>query len=171
MFILGFYFIFILLSLWLSSLPSIIKVKCSRYRPGVAQRVGRGIALLFHDRGTRRGWVVSNTPWPHFTPGKDPVPILQQSIIRQLIFKSPSFPFWIPKIAVCMSILWIYCWRVFHATLIRSHFHSLRLSWFSKPAAQNEGIRLDKSTLTTVTLTTRLTQFYLLVNWRDSTLS
>jgi hypothetical protein len=30
------------------------KVKCSRYRPDVAQRVGRGIALLFHDRGTRR---------------------------------------------------------------------------------------------------------------------
>ena len=29
--------------------------KCSRYRPGVVQRVGRGIALLFHDRGTRRG--------------------------------------------------------------------------------------------------------------------
>ena len=34
------------------------------------QRVGRGIALLFHDRGTRRGWVVSNTPRLHFTPGK-----------------------------------------------------------------------------------------------------
>ena len=32
-----------------------VKVKCSRYRPAVAQRVGRGIALLFHDRGTRRG--------------------------------------------------------------------------------------------------------------------
>ena len=31
------------------------KVKCSRYRPGVAQRVGTGIAPLFHDRGTRRG--------------------------------------------------------------------------------------------------------------------
>jgi len=31
------------------------KVKCSRYRPGVAQRVGRGIALLFHNRSTRRG--------------------------------------------------------------------------------------------------------------------
>jgi len=30
-------------------------VKCSRYRSGVAQRVGRGIDLLFHDRGTRRG--------------------------------------------------------------------------------------------------------------------
>jgi len=45
----------------------------------VAQRVGRGIALLFHDRGTRRWWVVSSTPGPHFTPGKDPVPILQEA--------------------------------------------------------------------------------------------
>jgi len=33
-----------------------VKLKCSRYRPGVAQRVCRSIALLFHDRGTRR-WV------------------------------------------------------------------------------------------------------------------
>jgi len=41
--------------------------------------VGRGIALLFHDRGTRRGWVVSSTPRPHFTPGKDPVSILQEA--------------------------------------------------------------------------------------------
>jgi len=53
-----------------------VKVKWSRYRPGVAQRVGRGIALFFHDRGTSRWWVVSSTPRPHFTPGKDPVPIL-----------------------------------------------------------------------------------------------
>ena len=30
------------------------EVKCSRYRPGVTQRVVRGIALLFHDSGTRR---------------------------------------------------------------------------------------------------------------------
>jgi len=48
-----------------------VKVKWSRYRPGVAQRVGRGIALLLYDRGTRRGWVVSSTPRPHFAPGKD----------------------------------------------------------------------------------------------------
>ena len=54
-------------------------VKWSRYRPGVAQRVGRGIALLFYDRGTRRGWVISSMPRPHFTPGKDPVPILQET--------------------------------------------------------------------------------------------
>jgi len=41
--------------------------------------MGRGIALLFHDRGTRRWWVVSRTPRPHFTPGKDPAPILQEA--------------------------------------------------------------------------------------------
>ena len=54
------------------------KSKWPRYRPGVTQRVGRGIALLFHDRGNRRGWVVSSTPRPHFTPRKDLVPILQE---------------------------------------------------------------------------------------------
>jgi len=66
----------------LTSIPCIlvlkVKVKWSGYRPGVAQRVGRGIALLFHDSDTRRGWVVSSTPRPHFTSGKDPVPILQE---------------------------------------------------------------------------------------------
>jgi len=46
---------------------------------GVAQRVGIGIALLFHDCGTRREGVVSSTPRPHFTPGKDPVPIAQKA--------------------------------------------------------------------------------------------
>jgi len=55
------------------------KVKWSRYRLGVAQRVGRGIALLFHDRGTRRGWVVSSTLRPHFTPEKESVPFLQEA--------------------------------------------------------------------------------------------
>ena len=62
-----------------SSSSKKVKVKWSRYRPGVAQRVGRGIALLFHDRGTRRGLVVSGTSRPHFTPAKDPVPILQEA--------------------------------------------------------------------------------------------
>ena len=57
----------------------LVNVKWSRYRPGVAQRVGRVTALLFHDRGTRRGWVVSSTPRPHFTHGKDPVPIVQEA--------------------------------------------------------------------------------------------
>jgi len=67
------------LILQIYSSGSKVKVKWSRYRPAVAQRVGRGIALLFHDRGTRRGWVVSSTAWPHFTPGKDSVPILQEA--------------------------------------------------------------------------------------------
>ena len=55
-----------------------VKVKWSRYRPGVAQRVGRGIALLFHVRGTIWGWVVSSTPRPQFNSGRDPVPILRE---------------------------------------------------------------------------------------------
>jgi hypothetical protein len=42
-------------------------------------KVGTGIALLFHDHGTRRGWVFSSTPRPYFTPGKDPVPIVQEA--------------------------------------------------------------------------------------------
>ena len=62
---------------WLSLEQKWVKVKWSRYRPGVAQRVGRGIALLLHGRGTRTGWVVSSTPRPHFAPGKDLIPILQ----------------------------------------------------------------------------------------------
>ena len=55
------------------------KVKFSRHRPGVAQRVGRGIALLFHDRSTR--WGVSGLQHAPATlyPGKDPVPILQEA--------------------------------------------------------------------------------------------
>ena len=44
-----------------------VKVKRSRYRPGVAQRVGRGIALLFHDHGTRRS---AARPGRTLHPGK-----------------------------------------------------------------------------------------------------
>ena len=55
-----------------------VKVKWTHYRPGVAQRMGRGIALLFHDRGTRRGWVVISTPRPHFTHEKGLVPFYRR---------------------------------------------------------------------------------------------
>jgi len=44
-----------------------------------AHRGSRDIALLFHDYGTRRGWVVSVTPRPLFTPGNDPVSIVQEA--------------------------------------------------------------------------------------------
>ena len=50
------------------------KVKWSRYRPGVAQRVGRGIALLFHDHGTRRGWWSAARPGCTLPPGKNRYP-------------------------------------------------------------------------------------------------
>ena len=41
-------------------------------------RGSRGIALHFLDHGTRRGWGVSVTPRPLFTPGRDPVPNVQE---------------------------------------------------------------------------------------------
>ena len=71
--------VFAFLCIVSSDVYTYIKVKWSRDRPDVDQRVGRGIALLFHDRGTRRGWVVSSKPRPHFTPWKDPVAILQEA--------------------------------------------------------------------------------------------
>ena len=43
-----------------------------------AHRGSRGIALPFLDHGTRRGWGVSVTPQALFTPGEDPVPIVQE---------------------------------------------------------------------------------------------
>ena len=45
----------------------------------MAHRGSRGIALSFHDHGARRGWGVSVTSRPLFTPGKDPVPIVQEA--------------------------------------------------------------------------------------------
>jgi hypothetical protein len=50
--------------------------KFSRYRPGVAQRVGRVIALLFHDHSTRRGVSGQQHALAALYPWEDPVPIL-----------------------------------------------------------------------------------------------
>jgi len=77
LFLAGWYFIIALGSLDLSLLWT-GKVKWSRYRPGVAQRVGRGKAVLFHDLNTRKGWVVSSTPLPHFTPRKTRYPFYRR---------------------------------------------------------------------------------------------
>ena len=44
-----------------------------------ARRGSRGIALPFHDHGTRRGWRVSVTPRPLFTPRKEAGPIVQEA--------------------------------------------------------------------------------------------
>ena len=56
-----------------------VKVNLSCYRPGVAQRVGRGIALLFHDRGTRRGVSGQQHASAALNPRKEPVPILLEA--------------------------------------------------------------------------------------------
>jgi len=61
-----------------------VKVKLSRYRPGVARRVGRGIHLQ------EAGWA----PWPVWTGGKsrphrDSIPdrpARSQSLYRLLLF-------------------------------------------------------------------------------------
>jgi len=46
----------------------------------VSQRVGRVIALLYYDRGTRRGRVVSRTLRQQITPAKDKLSILQEAL-------------------------------------------------------------------------------------------
>jgi hypothetical protein len=65
------------------------KVKCTLVQAlrlctcRTAHRGSRGIALLIIDHGTRRGWGVNVTPRPLFTPGKDPVPIVQEDGLAQ----------------------------------------------------------------------------------------
>ena len=53
------------------TISNIKKVILSRYRPGEAQRLGRVLALLFHDRGTRMGgeWSAAS-PGRTLPPGK-----------------------------------------------------------------------------------------------------
>jgi hypothetical protein len=48
----------------------------------VCHHISTGLysCALFLDLGTRRGWGVSVTPRPYFTPDKDPVPIVQEAV-------------------------------------------------------------------------------------------
>ena len=68
----------------ISSESSSKRVKCTlvqalRLWTGrTAHRGSRGIALRFLDHGTRRGWGVSVTPWPLFTPGKTRYPLYRR---------------------------------------------------------------------------------------------
>ena len=62
-----------------------VKVKCALLQAlrlstdRTVRKGSRGIVLLFLDHGPRRGWGVNVTAWPLFTPGKDPVPIVQEA--------------------------------------------------------------------------------------------
>jgi len=64
---------------------NMIKIKCTfvqtlgLFTGCTAHKGNRGIALLFLDHSTRRGWGVRVTPLPFFTPGKDPVTIVQEA--------------------------------------------------------------------------------------------
>jgi hypothetical protein len=97
------------------------KVKCTlvqalRLCTGhTAHRGSGGIALLFHDHGTRRVWGVSVTPWPLFTPGKDPVPIVQVAGwatgpvwtgVENLAFTGIQSP---DSLAHSQSLYWLCC--------------------------------------------------------------
>jgi len=54
------------------------KVKWSRYRAGMAQRVVRDIALLFHDRGAGRGEWSAARPSRTLYPGKTRYPFYRR---------------------------------------------------------------------------------------------
>jgi len=62
-----------------------VKVKCTVLQAlrlctdRTGHRGNRGIALLFLDHSIRRGWGVSVTTQPLFTPGEDPVPIVLEA--------------------------------------------------------------------------------------------
>jgi len=45
-----------------------------------AHRGSRGIALPFHEHGTRMVWGVSVTSRPLFPPGKEPLTIVQETV-------------------------------------------------------------------------------------------
>ena len=63
-------------------------VQALRFCTGcTAHRGSRGIALPFHDHGSRRGWGVSLTSRRLFTPGKDPVPSVQEVLWREHLLK------------------------------------------------------------------------------------
>ena len=70
---------------WASSF-TVEEVKCTlvqalRLCTGrTAHRTSTGIALPSLDHDTRRWWRISVTPRPLFTPGKDPVPIVQEAV-------------------------------------------------------------------------------------------
>ena len=50
----------------------------SRYRPGVAQRMGTGIALLFHDCGIEGGEGSASRPGRTLPPGKTRYPLYRR---------------------------------------------------------------------------------------------
>jgi hypothetical protein len=70
----------LLIALFSKGKVKVTLVQALRFCTGrTAHRGSRGIALFFHDHGTRRGWGVSVTPRPPFTPVKYRVHIVQEA--------------------------------------------------------------------------------------------
>jgi len=101
----------------------------------VPQRVGRVIALLFHDRGSRRGGWSAARLSRTLPPGKDPVPILQEGgWAPGLVWTGgKSHPHWdsIPDRPACSQSLYqlnylayIYCLLLWRNT-VGGHVKSL----------------------------------------------
>jgi hypothetical protein len=66
---------FVSTSLWLICANELLAKKVTHYVPILAHWRRGGIAPLFLNLGSRRGWVDSITPRPHFPTGISPVPI------------------------------------------------------------------------------------------------
>ena len=65
---------------FMSSKVKVTLVQALRLCTGcTVHRGSKGIALIFHDHGTRSGWGVSVTPRPLFTFGKYTIPIVQEA--------------------------------------------------------------------------------------------
>ena len=131
------------------------KVKWSRYMPGLAQTVGRGIALLFNDSGTRSGWLVSSTPRPHFPSGNKLYPFYRRLSVPQCVWLSaapkpinhdnkPLHTYFFEKQNSSLFRFNIWSWPSPHFLYIEAKFEPLKKQdkndqHQSKPSVSKEG--------------------------------
>ena len=117
------------------------KVKCTlvqglRLCTGrTAHRGSRGKTLLILNRATRRGWGVSVTPRPLFTPGKDPVPIMLYNEC------SNNQPATYPSVFSSLVIAKLTSFRNMYPWAIFVFVHAIRLQFtrhsYSRPIQHN----------------------------------
>jgi hypothetical protein len=93
-----------------------------------AHKGSRGMALLFHDHGTRRGWGVSVTPWPLFIRWKTRYPLYRmlggpQGRSGQVRKISPPLGFDYRTVQLLASIWSIYLPIMIDTLLLRPSLH------------------------------------------------
>ena len=109
-----------------------VKVKCSRYRPGVAQRVGTGIALLFHDHDQGGVWSAAH-PSCTLPLGKKRYPGLvwmggKSHLHRDLIPDCPARSQSLYRLSYPAHILYIYIYTHTHIH-IHTYIHTCAHAW------------------------------------------